>query len=110
MKSFFVYIMANHRPTIYVGITNNLQRRIYEHKSGLNRKAFTSKYKLRKLVYYEILNDSYNAIIREKQIKNMSRTDKLKMVSDFNPEWMDLYSKLFKALDSGQAGMTGCKH
>ena len=89
-KGGFVYIMANQRPTLYTGVTNNLVRRIYEHKNNL-AEGFTSKYKLHKLVYYETLDTIEQAIIREKQIKDMDRADKLNMVKVFNPQLKDLY-------------------
>lgn len=96
--------MANKRPTLYVGITNNLIRRSYEHRNELI-KGFTKKYHLHKLVYYEIVDGQLQAIIREKQIKDMNRIDKLEMVRKFNSDFKDLYPTLIEA-DSGQARMT----
>ncbi len=100
----YVYIMANNRPTLYTGVTNDLIRRVYEHKRELIE-GFTKKYHLHKLVYFEILEDQLQAIIREKQIKDMDRIDKLKMIQESNSQLDDLYSKITE--DSGQARMTG---
>ncbi len=78
---------------LYVGVTNDLLRRVYEHKEKLSE-GFTAKYNLGQLVYYEFYEDMVNAIIREKQIKGGSRLKKMLLVEKFNPEWKDLYSTL----------------
>jgi len=89
-KLFVVYIMANERLTLYTGVTNNLPRRVYEHKHKLIPDSFTSRYNLNKLVYYELFTESRLAIIREKQIKNLSRKEKLKLVNKLNPSFKSL--------------------
>lgn len=87
--------MANSRPTLYTGVTSNLAKRVFEHKSNLV-KGFTSKYNIHKLVYYECFNDINQAIIREKQIKDMNRKEKLEMIFKINPNLKDLYSEIIK--------------
>jgi len=88
--------MANDRPTLYTGVTSNLTKRAYEHKYNLHVKSFTAKYALHKLVYYEILDSIQLAIIREKQIKDMDRDEKIAMIKKFNPTLTDLYLKIVK--------------
>jgi putative endonuclease len=78
---------------LYTGFTNDLKRRVYEHKNGMF-KGFTKKYNVTKLVYYEIFDDSYDAIYREKQIKGGSRCNKMELINSINPEWKDLYDTL----------------
>lgn len=85
--------MANDRPTLYTGVTNNLVKRVFQHKSGFGSK-FTSKYSLHNLVYFEVFDTIEQAIIREKQIKDMNRLTKLKMIRSFNPEFKDLYNTI----------------
>ncbi|NJM72138.1 MAG: GIY-YIG nuclease family protein [Scytonema sp. RU_4_4] len=78
---------------LYTGVTNDLQRRVYEHKSK-SIDGFTKKYNITKLVYYEIFEDAYTAISREKQIKAGSRQKKIDLVNSLNQEWKDLYDDL----------------
>jgi putative endonuclease len=81
--------MTNKSRTLYTGVTNDLNRRVYEHKQKLI-KGFTSKYNITKLVYYEEYNDINDAIRREKQIKGWSRKKKIELIESINPEWKDL--------------------
>ena len=86
----YIYFMTNHyNNVLYIGVTNDLVRRIAEHKANIN-KGFTYKYNCDKLVYYEEYNLMTEAIVREKQLKNWKREWKNKLVNDFNPEWKDL--------------------
>jgi len=93
-KYCYVYILSNkYNNVLYVGITNDLIRRVYEHKNKLVD-GFTEKYNVDKLVYYELFNDPTNAITREKQLKGYSRKKKVELITSFNPEWEDLYGTL----------------
>ncbi|DAA91152.1 TPA: excinuclease ABC subunit C [Candidatus Gastranaerophilales bacterium HUM_6] len=88
---YYVYILANkNNSTIYIGVTNDLVRRIYEHKNNVV-KGFTQKYNVHKLVYFEQTENIENAIIREKQLKNYSRERKEELINNVNPNWEDLY-------------------
>jgi putative endonuclease len=92
---YFIYIMSNaHNTVLYTGVTNNLYRRVMEHKSGKGG-AFTKKYNVTKLVYFESGNDVKAAITREKQIKGGSRQKKIDLINSMNPEWSDLLEKYF---------------
>ena len=89
-RQYYVYIMTNqHHTVLYTGVTNNLQRRVNEHKSGRGG-GFTSRYRVNKLAYYEIHLDPTSAIAREKQIKAGSRRRKIELIEGMNPEWRDL--------------------
>jgi len=86
--------MTNKRNTVlYTGITSDLKKRVYEHKERLIE-GFTKKYEIKKIVYYEVFEDAYNAISREKQIKSGSRQRKIDLIERMNPEWRDLYNEL----------------
>jgi putative endonuclease len=86
--------MTNSRNTVlYVGVTNNLMKRVYEHKAKL-ADGFTKKYNIVKLLYYEVFEDIENAILREKQIKAGSRQKKIQLIDSTNKEWRDLYDEL----------------
>ena len=89
MKEYYVYIMANRSGTIYTGVTNDLARRVYEHKTK-HGSIFTSKYNINKLVYYEQTTDINSAIGREKQIKGWLRSKKVALIESSNPNWEDL--------------------
>lgn len=93
MKQMYVYIIGNERPTLYTGVTNNLIKRINEHKAELV-KGFTKKYHLHKLLYYEIVEEPLEAIIREKQIKDMNREQKIAMINKMNSGFEDLYQTI----------------
>ena len=93
--SYYVYILANnHNTTIYTGVTNDLRRRVYEHKSHIDPGSFSTRYHVDKLVFYEVYSDPETAITREKQIKSWNRKRKNAMVEGVNPQWMDLYPSI----------------
>lgn len=92
-KSYFVYIMSNRSKTLYTGVTNNLERRVYEHKSKLIP-GFTAKYNLTVVVYYEETSDVQSAIAREKTIEGWVRAKKIALIESVNPTWKDLGQSL----------------
>jgi putative endonuclease len=93
-KRYFVYILTNTRHTVlYTGATNDLIRRVYEHREKVIP-GFTKKYNVDKLVYYEVTESIEAAIQREKQIKGGSRQKKLDLINGMNPQWRDLYEDL----------------
>ena len=94
MKYYYVYILASRQNgTLYVGVTNDLIQRTYQHKNDLIA-GFTKKYKVHNLVYYEQFNDVNTAITREKQLKNWHRKWKLQLIEKSNPDWKDLYAQI----------------
>ena len=94
MNNYYVYILTNKSRTLYVGMTNNLERRVYEHKNKLVP-GFTSKYNLDILLYYEQTADVISAIAREKQIKGWTRSKKIALIESQNPKWLDLSNQIF---------------
>jgi putative endonuclease len=94
MNTYFVYIMTNKNNTVlYTGVTNDLKRRVYQHKAKLIS-GFTKKYNVTRLVYYETCDDITAAIAREKQIKGGSRQKKLDLINAMNETWQDLYDQI----------------
>jgi putative endonuclease len=88
MRTFYVYILASRTHRLYVGVTNDLVRRIYEHRSGAS--DFTRRYRITRLVYFETTGSAYSAITREKQIKGLLRKKKIDLIERSNPKWNDL--------------------
>jgi len=94
MKTYYIYLMTNwNNKVLYTGMTNDLKRRVYEHKNKLV-KGFTEKYNISKLVYFEETNDVYTALTREKEIKKWRREKKNQLVIKANPQWEDLCETL----------------
>ncbi len=89
LKQYYVYIMASRSRVLYVGMTNDLQRRVEQHKQKLIE-GFTQRYNVTRLVYYEVTNDVHAAIAREKQIKGWRRSKKTELIESVNPTWSDL--------------------
>ena len=92
-KTYYVYILGNSRPTLYIGVTNNLIRRMWEHKNGLID-GFTKRYDLKVLLYFEQFSYVEDAIKREKQLKHWNRKWKLDLIKKTNPEFRDLYASI----------------
>ena len=92
MKKYYIYILASKKNgTLYIGVTNNLIKRTYEHKNNITP-GFTQKHNIHKLVYYEVYNEIYDAIEREKCLKRWKREWKIKLIEKSNPDWDDLYN------------------
>ncbi len=89
MKQYFVYIMTSASGTLYTGMTNNLERRVFEHKHKLSP-GFTQKYNVNRLVYFEAFSQVQEAIAREKEIKGWLRKKKVELIESVNPTWADL--------------------
>lgn len=94
--NFWTYIVASDSGTLYIGMTNDLIRRIKEHKEGMIE-WFSKKYGCKKLVYFEYTKYINNAIAREKQLKHFLRTEKEELIASINPSWQDLYPELLKS-------------
>ena len=91
---YYVYILTNKNNTVlYTGVTSDLKKRVFEHKEKWIG-GFTEKYNVNKLIYFEIFQDAYNAIAREKKIKGGSRRKKMNLITQVNPSWVDLYDTL----------------
>ena len=88
MLEFYVYILASHSRRLYVGVTNNLQRRLWEHIR--NWSSFSARYQTKRLVYFEVHHHPMSAIRREKQLKKLYRTEKIRLIEANNPAWIDL--------------------
>ena len=93
MNQYYVYIMTNSSKTLYIGVTSNLEKRVFEHKNKLIN-GFTNKYNITKLVHFEITEDVNSAIAREKQIKGWLRKKKIALIEKCNPNWKDLSGDL----------------
>lgn len=93
MKKYYIYILASDSGTLYIGITNNLLRRCYEHKNNLVD-GFSKKYSCHKLIYFEEYLDLRDALNREKQLKKWRREKKEYLIAKFNPQWKDIYTEL----------------
>ncbi len=96
MKNYYVYILSSQKSgTLYIGVTNNLAKRVYEHKENLVS-GFTQKYNVYNLVYFEKYNDINEAILREKGVKKWKRQWKIELIEKKNPKWKDLYNEIIK--------------
>ena len=95
MRHYYVYIMTNRSGTLYTGVTNDLERRVAEHKGGRLR-GFASRYRITRLVHFEETNDVAAALERERQIKGWSRAKKVSLIEDDNPGWKDLSEGWFR--------------
>ncbi len=95
--AYYVYILASAKNgSIYIGVTNDLGRRVLEHKSNENPKSYTARYKIHRLVYYEVFESPQDAITREKYLKGKSRKFKIDLLETKNPEWVELYERFMR--------------
>ena len=90
---YYVYILASAKKALYIGVTNDLRRRVYEHKTG-TVPGFTTRYQINRLVYYEVAGEPLSAIAREKQLKGWVRRRKIELIESANPEWEDLSDRI----------------
>ena len=96
METFYIYIMTNKwKSVLYIGVTNDLERRVFEHKGRFDKKSFTARYNCDRLVYYEGHPSILEAIAREKGLKKYKREWKDELINNFNPEWVDLAADWF---------------
>jgi putative endonuclease len=91
-RTFFVYILASETRELYIGVTNDLTRRVAEHRGGLNPDSYSSRHRTSQLGYFEMTSDVLSAIRREKRLKRLSRQRKIRLIEKLNPEWRDLAS------------------
>lgn len=89
-KQYFVYMMASFRQVLYIGVTNNLQRRVYQHKQKTDAESFTARYNVNRLVFFEAYGEIQDALAREKQLKSWRREKKVALLTEHNPNWRDL--------------------
>jgi putative endonuclease len=94
MRQFYAYILSSKSRNLYVGVTNGLEKRVWQHRNGLSK--FTAKYRINRLVYYEVFEEPMAAIIREKQLKRFLRAEKIALIQRGNPAWDDLAENWFK--------------
>lgn len=99
MRKYYVYILTNKSGTLYTGMTNDLKRRIWEHKNG-EIPGFAKNYRVNRLLYFEMTGNVNNAIAREKQIKGWSRKKKMELIQSTNPKWENLSLEWFENADS----------
>ena len=104
MKQYYVYILSSYRRVLYIGVTSDLIKKVYEHKNNLIE-GFSSKYRTKNLVYYEITSDVKSALSREKQLKNWRREKKEMLIAKMNPEWKDLYNTIIWIPRLGPMGL-----
>ena len=104
MRQFYTYILSSHSRRLYVGVTNNLVRRVYQHSR--KETGFTARYHITRLVYYEVFADPMSAIRREKQLKRLLRREKIALIESVNAGWIDLAAGWFEPLsrDSRSSG------